>query len=104
MSVLRYFLYTVVVVSLRELEEYGKALELKGADLTKFIQEQQAYQQELRAAERERTSKGSQKVWLEEGSFKGREDTIRRKGKYRKARSNIGAEIIFKMMRYRPLT
>ena len=40
--------------SLRELTEHGKSLNLSDAELQQFINQQQAHQRELRAAEREK--------------------------------------------------
>ncbi|XP_062605318.1 uncharacterized protein LOC134267107 [Saccostrea cucullata] len=40
--------------TLKELAEYGQSLNLTGVDLQQFIQQQQAHQRELRAAEQEK--------------------------------------------------
>ncbi|XP_062613758.1 uncharacterized protein LOC134275492 [Saccostrea cucullata] len=47
-------LSSITMSTLKELAEYGQSLNLTGADLQQFIQQQQAHQRELRAAEREK--------------------------------------------------
>lgn len=39
---------------LKEISEYGKSLDLTGADLQKFIHQQQAFHRDQRAADREK--------------------------------------------------
>lgn len=39
---------------LKEISEYGKSLDLTGADLQKFIHQQQAFRRDQRAADREK--------------------------------------------------
>ncbi|XP_061176104.1 uncharacterized protein LOC133185059 [Saccostrea echinata] len=52
--------------SLREITEYGQSLNLTGADLQQFIQQQQAHQRELRAAEREKEKQDREYVLSKE--------------------------------------
>ncbi|XP_062609199.1 uncharacterized protein LOC134270945 [Saccostrea cucullata] len=47
-------LSSITMSTLKELAEYGQSLNLTGVDLQQFIQQQQAHQRELRAAEREK--------------------------------------------------
>ncbi|XP_061184347.1 uncharacterized protein LOC133192347 [Saccostrea echinata] len=52
--------------SLREITEYGQSLNLTGADLQQFIQQQQVHQRELRAAEREKEKQDREYVLSKE--------------------------------------